>query len=73
MRVKLSSMPDPKDISSVAFSSFSGGLNLRDDPTEVRSSQSPDMLNMWYRDGVLRKRGGQKQVIPASVDSRAGG
>ena len=63
MRVKLSSMPDPKDISSVALSNFSGGLNLRDDPTEVRSSQSPDMLNMWYRDGVLKKRGGQKQII----------
>ena len=73
MRVKLSSMPNPKDISSVALSNFSGGLNLRDDPTEVRSSQSPDMLNMWYRDGVLKKRGGQKQIIPASVDSRADG
>ncbi len=73
MRVKLSSMPDQKNISSIALSNFSGGLNLRDDPTEVRSSQSPDMLNMWYRDGVLKKRGGQKQIIPASVTDRADG
>lgn len=64
MRVKLSSMPNPKTVDAVTLTGLSGGLNLRDDPTKVGNRQSPDMKNMWYRDGALRKRYGQEQVFP---------
>ena len=59
MRVNLSSMPDPKSQSAITYDGMRGGLNLKDDPSRVGSTQSPDMLNMWYRDGVLKKRSGQ--------------
>lgn len=63
--VNLSKLPDPKELGSVTISGLHGGLNLRSDPTEVGAAQSPDMLNMWYQDGVLRKRPGQKTVRAA--------
>ena len=66
MRVKLSSMPDPKSLSSITLSNLYGGLNLWDDPVNVAKSQSPDMLNLWYEDGVLKKRPGITQLFDAS-------
>lgn len=39
-----------------------GGLNLRDLEYKIDDTQSPDMLNMWNRDGVLSKRWGQSLV-----------
>lgn len=73
MRVSLSKMPDPKATGTVVLSSLYGGLNLRDDPVDVPASQSPDMLNMWYRDGALRRRSGQQQIYPASDGARPDG
>ena len=66
MRVKLSRMPDPKSLSSISLGNLYGGLNLRDDPVNVAKSQSPDMLNLWYEDGVLKKRPGIVQVMDLS-------
>lgn len=73
MRVKLSSMPDPKSLSSISLSNLYGGLNLRDDPVNVAKSQSPDMLNLWYEDGVLKKRPGITQLFDASDAEQDGG
>lgn len=73
MRVKLSSMPDPKSVSSVTLQNLYGGLNLRDDPVNVGKSQSPDMVNLWYEDGVLRKRPGLTEVFPALGDGSTDG
>jgi hypothetical protein len=70
MQVKLSKMPDPRTVSSVSLGSLYGGLNLRSDPTEVGSSQSPDMLNMLYKEGVLRPRGGQETVVSGASEIR---
>jgi hypothetical protein len=39
-----------------------GGLNLRDLEYKIDDTQSPKMLNMWNRDGVLSKRWGQAYV-----------
>jgi hypothetical protein len=39
-----------------------GGLNLRDLEYKIDDTQSPKMLNMWNRDGVLSKRWGQGYV-----------
>jgi hypothetical protein len=63
MRVKLGDMPDPKKQGTITLQNLFGGLNLHEDPTHVSASQSPDMLNMWYRDGMLKKRAGQTKVF----------
>lgn len=73
MRVNLSSMPDPKTLSSVSYENMRGGLNLSDDPVRVGSTQSPDMLNMWYRDGVLKKRAGQRRMAEPTAEGREEG
>ena len=70
MRVKLSSLPTPKSGRTVTLSNFWGGLNLLREPEELSKNQSPDMENMWYRDGVLRRRDGVKAVFPASASNR---
>jgi hypothetical protein len=41
---------------------LNGGLNLRDLEYKIDDTQSPKMLNMWNRDGVLSKRWGQAYV-----------
>ena len=68
MHVKLSSMPDPKELSSVRLKNLSGGLNLSVEPDECGSRQSPDLLNLCYRDGALRTRPGLRQLIPGDGD-----
>lgn len=72
MRVNLSSMPDPKSQSAITYDGMRGGLNLKDDPSRVGSTQSPDMLNMWYRDGVLKKRSGQRAITSGGSDGLGG-
>jgi hypothetical protein len=46
----------PKEIT---LPELSGGLNTRDPEYEINDNQSPDMLNMWYREKALVKRPGQ--------------
>jgi len=41
---------------------LSGGINLKDLKHKIQDNQSPDMMNMWYRDYTLGKRWGQKLV-----------
>lgn len=43
--------------------SFKGGLNLRDLENKIDDDQSPDMMNVWFRDRVLSKRWGQEHII----------
>lgn len=38
--------------------SMDGGLNISAPADQLRDNQSPDMLNMWMKDGVLRARPG---------------
>lgn len=37
-----------------------GGINAGDMPYALEGGQARDMLNLWYRDGSLRKRWGQE-------------
>jgi hypothetical protein len=46
----------------LALRKIDGGLNLRDLQFKINDNQSPDMLNMWYKDRVLSKRWGQEYV-----------
>jgi hypothetical protein len=38
--------------------SFTGGVNQSVLPTDILDTQSPDMKNIWYKDGMLRTRPG---------------
>ena len=38
---------------------LNGGLNTRDPENGIEDNQSPDMLNLWYKDMALCKRPGQ--------------
>lgn len=46
----------------IRLPALSGGINLRDLKHKVQDNQSPNMMNMWYRDRTLGKRWGQELV-----------
>ena len=60
MYVNLSKLPSPPKKYQVALGSLYGGLNTAKLPSEIGSSQCPELLNMLWRDGVLRSRKGQE-------------
>lgn len=62
MYVNLSKLPSPPKKYQAAFGSLYGGLNTARIPSEVGSSQCPELLNVLWRDGVLRSRQGQKAM-----------
>ncbi len=37
---------------------FTGGINLRDNPTQCNDNQLTELVNMWFKDGTLRTRPG---------------
>ena len=39
-----------------------GGLNIQDLEHKINDNQSPDMLNLWYKDRSLSKRWGQEYI-----------
>jgi hypothetical protein len=43
----------------VTLPALNGGINTRDPETGIADNQSPDMLNLWYKDMALCKRPGQ--------------
>ena len=43
----------------VALPELAGGLNAREPEYSILDNQSPDMLNLWYKDKALTKRPGQ--------------
>ncbi len=50
-------------IKDVKLPDLNGGLNVNDPEYGVMDSQSPDMLNMWFKGRALMKRDGQKLII----------
>ena len=45
------------------FGTLKGGLNLFDPSYRLKSDESPDMLNLLWRDGMLRSRKPQEWII----------
>ena len=45
---------------SAAFSNLCGGINLRDPDYRMKASESPEMKNLIWQDGMLRSRKGQR-------------
>ena len=51
--------PTPKQMQTFTFpNSNNGGMNTRVQADQIGSNQSPDMLNMNYREGVPSNRWG---------------
>lgn len=50
-------------IKEVKLPDLNGGLNVNDPEYGVMDSQSPDMLNMWFKGRALMKRDGQKLIV----------
>lgn len=65
MYINLSRYPDPSKTYSVNFPELNGGLNLRDADYLLKANESPYMLNMWWKDGMLQCRPGQEEIATA--------
>lgn len=59
MRVSLSNMPSPPREYVVDFPRLDGGLNTWELDYRLRANESPEMKNLWWKDGVLCCRDGQ--------------
>lgn len=62
MYINLSKYPDPNKTYSVNFPGLNGGLNLRDADYLLKANESPFMMNMWWKDGMLQGRPGQEEI-----------
>lgn len=60
-------MPDAKTEYTVNFSSLDGGLNIRDLDYRLKNDESPEMMNLMWRNGVLNGRDGQVWVSDTEV------
>jgi hypothetical protein len=59
--------PTPKPIQTFKFpNGNNGGMNLRVQADQINQNQSPDMLNMCYREGVPSNRWGFNKVNSTS-------
>ncbi len=50
-------------VREITLPELSGGLNTHDPESAIADNQSPDMLNLWYKDMALSKRPGQKLLV----------
>jgi hypothetical protein len=63
MYVSLSKLPSPKTQHQIFLNDFSGGVNLRRASTEIANNQSPNMFNVLWENGCLKRRPGQKSIV----------
>ncbi len=60
-------MPQMAEEKPTVFSAIpDGGLNLYVKANQIADNESPDMLNMWYRGGLLRLRPGVRKTVEQS-------
>ena len=62
MRVSLSSMPSPNKEYVVDFPRLDGGLNTWELDYRLKVNESPEMRNLWWKDGALCCRDGQHRL-----------
>lgn len=60
--ISSSKFPDPPEGKVATFQDLSGGLNLWQLSYRMDADQSPEMKNLWWRDGLLTCRDGQEYV-----------
>lgn len=58
-RVNLSSMPSPLREYTVDFPRLDGGLNTWEISYRLNANESPEMMNLWWKNGALCSRDGQ--------------
>jgi hypothetical protein len=59
------------DLRELPFPGFAGGINLRDQPTQVDPAQAVDLLNVTFTDrGGVRSRDGYARFTAASLTNR---
>ena len=68
--VNLKKMPSAKKQYVTSIENFTGGLNLKELDYRSSNSETPEMKNLWWKDGVLCCRDGQKFV--GSLIAQAG-
>lgn len=64
--VSLTDLPDPRTEYIVSFPELTGGLNLYDPDYNLSNKESPDMVNMLWKNGTLCSRSGQGYCTPAA-------
>ena len=57
--VRLSNLPAPSAERICNIPSLAGGLNIHDDPVRLAEDQSPELVNLWWKDGLLHSRPAQ--------------
>ncbi|MBQ1250433.1 MAG: hypothetical protein IIY00_02380, partial [Clostridia bacterium] len=69
--VRLSNLPAPSAERICNIPSLAGGLNIHDDPVRLAEDQSPELVNLWWKDGLLRSRPSLTSAVrlPGDVDS----
>lgn len=68
-----SSLPSSKTEYSVDYDKLDGGLNLWDLDYRMERNESPEMENLWWRDGVLCCRDGQNACDGVDEDGKKAG
>lgn len=66
MKVTLNTYPSYPKTYVVDFPKLNGGLNLRELDYRLDVNQSPEMKNLWWQDGVLQCRDGQRYLSAAT-------
>ena len=67
--ISASKFPDPPEGKIAVFKDLSGGLNLWQAEYRMDADQSPEMKNLWWRDGLLTCRDGQEYVSEVPLDT----
>lgn len=70
-KVNLYYTADQHPVKVVDFPNLNGGLNIRELDYRLQKDESPDMLNLWWEDGVLQCRDGQRPVADVGTGVRA--
>lgn len=68
MYVDLSKLPSAPTKYQVALGALYGGLNTSKIPSEIGSSQCSELVNVMWRNGVLRSRQGQEAMPNLNED-----
>lgn len=70
MRVSLSNLPDPPREYVVEFPRLDGGLNTWELDYRLSANESPEMKNLWWKDGALCCRDGQTRLTSGESAGR---
>lgn len=62
MQINLKSLPDPPKEYVIEFPRLDGGLNTWELDYRLDADESPEIKNLWWKDGVLCSRDGQIQL-----------